>query len=999
MILTAFAAAMISLSAADAAVAEISQADGWPYGKEFREALRLKDKGMEARSSVLFGTLSENMKKADPEGYALLGDVVMRTPGYEVLMSAFLKDNPHSATVPQIIYAHALNRFDDRDYVSASEYFGRIDYKSLYGSQADEFLFKKAYSALENRDLDRSLAGFMDVERRPMTDFTAPSRYSIGYINYERKNFGKALEWFEKASNDDRFEEMSNYYIMECRFMLKDYEYVTRNGDAIYDKVADDRKPHLARIISEAWLVQGEADKAKRFYELVLVDGEAPKSRSDWFYSGSVLYAAGDYEGAIESFGNMPDRVDSLGQIANYHLAYSHILTKNKVAALDAFREAAQVEFDGKIAEDAYFNWAKLAFDINSDTSVFTDYIRKYPAKEQEDRINAYIAVAALHDRDYEGAVNAYDKIDELDDDMTLNYMKANYLRANQLIQNGSYRMAIPCLKAAAYYSDRGSRFNQLSRFWLGESYYRNDQYDSAIEVFADLYNTSALYGRPESYLMTYNIAYAHFKKGDYGSALKWFDEYLKESDVQYRKEALLRKGDCHFITRNYQDACSTYDLVLEGYFNVDDIYPYYQAAMSYGFSKKQDEKIRLLSNVMNASPDAKFYPEALFELGRSYVVREADDNAFECFRKLADSVKDSTYVAKAYIEMGSLSRNQSQYNEALGYYKTVVEQMPFSGYAEDALAAIESIYQTKNEPEEYLAYIEDIGRGGSKTEDEKEMMIFNAAEQIFLSENYQKALTALQGYLDKYPDGKNAYKADFYMAESYRSLEKYEQACDSYRKVIENGEGSFVEISMLNFSDISYRLEKWEDAFGGYSSLYAAALLENNKRSAAVGMMRSAFRAHNWSESIGNSDRVLADDGASGQLKTEASYIKAKSYLATSRRDEAYSIFGELARDASSAYGAEAAYLLILDSYDKGEFEDVETRVYALSDAGTGQVYWLAKCFIVLGDSFVEREEYEQAKATFESVRDGYTPSGTDDDVKDNVDMRLRKLEEMMEE
>ena len=36
------------------------------------------------------------------------------------------------------------------------------------------------------------------------------------------------------------------------------------------------------------------------------------------------------------------------------------------------------------------------------------------------------------------------------------------------------------------------------------------------------------------------------------------------------------------------------------------------------------------------------------------------------------------------------------------------------------------------------------------------------------------------------------------------------------------------------------------------------------------------------------------------------------------------------------------------------------------------------------------------QAKATFESVRDGYVSSGKDD-VMDNVRMRLEKLQEMM--
>ena len=73
-----------------------------------------------------------------------------------------------------------------------------------------------------------------------------------------------------------------------------------------------------------------------------------------------------------------------------------------------------------------------------------------------------------------------------------------------------------------------------------------------------------------------------------------------------------------------------------------------------------------------------------------------------------------------------------------------------------------------------------------------------------------------------------------------------------------------------------------------------------------------------------------------------------------------------------SGKYGAEAAYILIMDSYDRGEFEEVENKVYAFAEAGSGQTYWLAKSFIVLGDSFMEREDIEQAKATFESVRDG---------------------------
>lgn len=974
----------------------LSQGLDRPHATEFREALKLKDYGMYSRSRHDFAELARKTGAADPEGYAVLNDVLMNVPGYVRGMESFFERNPHSVLVPKIRYAHALNLFDAQEYRKASAEFAQLKPSLLYKGQRAEYLFKRGYSHLENEDFQAALSDFKSVESMKFSDYTAPARYAIGYINYELKDFREALNWFNESVKDGRFSEMSSFYIMECRFMLGDHKFVTTNGDRMYELVADERKPLMARIISESWLVLGNAENARKYLELNTVSGGQARSRADWFYRGSVLYAVKDYKGAVDNFVMMGERNDSIGQVASYHLGYSYIQIKNKVAALDAFKSASKLSFDEDIAEDAFFNYAKLAFDLNTDTSVFSDYLRKYSDLEKGDRIYSYIAVAALHNRDYEGAVNAYGEIDELDDDMRGNYMRANYLRANQLISNGSYRKAIPCLKVAAYYSDRSSRFNQLTRFWLAESYYRNDQYRESRDVYTDLYNTSALYGRPESYLIPYNIAYTYYKEGNYEAARKWFSSYLSEGSVKYRKDALERKADCIFIAKDYKGAAAAYDVVLKDYFNVDDIYPYYQAAVAYGLEGNPTRKIELLKNVMNAMPESEFYPEALFELGRSYAVKEDDDNAFECFRKLTDTVKDSTYIAKAYIEMGSLLRNQSQYNDALGYYKKVVEELPLSGYAEDALLAIESIYQTRNEPEEYIAYIETIGKGATKTADEKETMIFNAAEQIFLSENYQKALLSLQSYEEKYPDGQYLYKADFYMAESYKSLGKLEQACDSYRKVISGGEGSFVELSMLNFANLSYRLERWDDAFGGYTSLYNAAKLENNTYLALSGMMRSAYRGHMWDQAIHNADRLINDVRSDDAMTIEAEYVKAKSYLATSRRDEAFVILERLSKDVTNVYGAEAAYLLILDSYDKGEFDDVETKVYAFADAGSGQTYWLAKSFIVLGDSFMERDDAVQAKATFESVRDGYTPEGDGDDVVDNVNMRLRKMEEM---
>lgn len=1000
---SAFLAAL-SLNAAAAGSA--APAETVPYAAgpdrtgqrgDFRKALLLYERGMFGKAMEKFGAMADS---GDPEaeGYAVLCALKMRLPGSTGDAMDYLERYPVGVLSVQIRYACALCIFDDGDFPKAAEAFAGIKEKALYRTQRPEYLFKKAYSAYECGDYDSALAQFSVLGRMKNPDYSASSCYMAGYICYLKKMFSEAAGWFAKSSEDGRFAPMSGYYLAECHFMMDDYGYVTDKGPGLLETVPEDCRPRLNRLISESFLVMGDARKARMYYD-ANAGKTVPAGRSDYFYAGSLLYAVADYQGAIDNFSMMKDRTDSIGQVADYKLGYSYIMTRNKVSALEAFKAAAAAGYDRSISEDAYFNYAKLSFDLNNDGSVFGKYLEKYPDSGKDELIYGYMAVAALQKHDYAGAIEAYDHIDELDPVMKGNYMKANYLRASELISAGSYRSAEPCLKAAVYYSDRRSMFSQMSRYWLAESYYRDDRYDDALNVYMQLYNISALYGMDESWLIPYGIAYCHFKKEDYPEAASWFARYLEGDKVRWRKDAMLRYADCLFMQKDYTGAAAAYGKVLDAYPDTGDIYPLYQASVSYGLAGDNARKISLLENVTDASPSSFFYPEAMFELGRSYLVEGNDRKAADIYRKLVAEVKDSTYVARSLIELGMISRNRSDNEAALGYYKTVIEKMPMSGYADDALLAVESIYQSENDPQSYLDYIYKLGKSSLKTADEKEMMIFSAAEQIYLSENYQKALVSLKSYLDKYPEGAKVPQAYFYMAECYRKTGKPEQACDFYTKVMDAGDGSYSELACLNFARLSYDLQRYEDAYNAYVSLSDMAAIENNRYTAKVGMMRSAFKARDFGTAVVRADDVLADSRTGEDMKREAEYVKARSCLATSRRDEAYEIFGRLAMSPDTPEGAEAAYLMILDCYDRGDFPQVEAKVYAFSDSADGQTYWLAKSFMVLGDSFVDSGEYEQAMATFRSIRDGYSPSGDGDDILDNVRMRIRKLEEIMQQ
>ena len=323
---------------------------------EYRRALDLYGHGMYAEAVQLL----DRIPGSEAEGYAALCAIELQSPGYEKRAEAFLDRWPESPLVPQVNYRWALDLFDRGAYEQASYRFGCVAQDELMKDQVPEYAYKKGYSAFGSGDLDLARTLLERMQSLPQSDYTSPSQYSLGYVCYSQGDFREAAEWFAKSAKDPRFTQLANYYILECRFNEKDYDYVVKFGEEIFKTIPADRQSHFARLMSEAYLVLGDKEKARSYYQKNLEENKV-RNRSDYFYAGSVLYAVEDWQGAVDNFSQMPERTDSLGQIANYQLGYSYIQLHNKVAALDAFKAAAALPFNKDIQEDAYFNYAKLA--------------------------------------------------------------------------------------------------------------------------------------------------------------------------------------------------------------------------------------------------------------------------------------------------------------------------------------------------------------------------------------------------------------------------------------------------------------------------------------------------------------------------------------------------------------------------------------------------------------------------------------------------------------
>ena len=975
----AFLAAVLTLLSMPCAFAKDTKA--------YKTALDMYRHGMYERAMALF----EQQAGDDLcEDYALLCAVKLRSRNCGRRVEAMDGAHPKTMINSAVHFEYALLLFDEGEYAKAAQEFAKVSKSRLSRAELSEFLYKKGFAAEKVGDLEEAEACFQECADRE-SQYLNPSRFALGSIAYSKSDFEKAASWFELTRTDERFRVLSEFYLVDCHFMMKDYTYVVTNGERIFPDLSPESKQHMSRLLSESYLVVGDAGKAKEYLGWEnLTDG----SNSDCFRAGSVYYALGDYNNAVKYFEQMTNRTDSIGQIASYQLGHSYIKLKNKVKAMGCFKEACAKDYDDVIKEDAFFNYAKLAFDLDGNDSVFADYIAKYNTSRKGEMIYDYLAMSSLRKRDYAAAVEAYDNIDDLTDAQKVNYVKANYLRAEQLIRGGAYKDAVRYLKtASAYYFPKSDRFNQLCRYTLAETYYRTEQYDEALKIYNELYNLSALDGRQEGKLIPYGTAYAYFKKGDYAGAAKWFDTYIKSKDAYARADALLRRADCDFARKDYAGAAANYQAYISEYPSSTDIYPYYYQGVAYDLVGDKAREVESLSMVEKAVPGSRYYNEALYMLGRAYNEVGKANRAINAFEILEENTIDKEFIAKARMGKGMVLRNSSKFDEALACYKQVVEDMPDTKYANEALEALRPIYNAKGDPQGYIDYLEANNLRVGSGEADMMQLYYNTAEQVFLAGNYSGAVTSFTRFIKQYPTAKNIPTAYYYLAESYKNIGQKEKACEHYRKSLDEGlGGSYAELAMVNYAALSYSLEHFEDAYTAYSSLLAQKEMLSSKLDAQAGKMRSAYRARMYGEAVTASKAVDANADTPA-LRREALYIQAKSNLVMSQRDEAFKILKKLAAEPDTPEGGEARYLIIQSSFDAGNFTEVENQVYDFAGKAGDQSYWLAKAFIVLGDSFVERGNIEQAVVTYESIRDGYTPSEEGDDVLDTIEHKLATL------
>ncbi|MDR2584928.1 MAG: tetratricopeptide repeat protein [Prevotellaceae bacterium] len=933
------------------------------------------------------------IKKGEAAGYALLCHIALGYTDLENLLEAYIENYPYSTLISEIWFRLANHLFASELYEKALHYYNKCSFSSFDQEKRAEIAFKAGYSAFKAQELHQAELFLSQVFLQKIRRYDIPATYYLAYIRYINRDFTQAIEGFSKTTRDVRFAGVAPYYIIQSRFLLKQYQQVVSEGEELYNRSQGEEKRVLARILTESFFELNRLEDALRYLDAYQKNSKNI-SREDNYLAGMIHYAQKRYGEAIPFFEETGQVLDSLGQNAHYYLGETYIHTKDKLSALNSFRIASSLDFDPVITEDAFFNYAKLSFDLNNHIGSFNTYMERYPNTQKATEIQSYIADAYLLNKDYRSALTALSAIKNPDPVVLGKLQRASFLRGMQLVGAGSYREAEILFNQAINTSGNLLGINVLATYWKAESLFRSNRYQESIDTWNNFLSICpSNFASTERRMALYHIAYAHFQGSNWALAEQYFANYLSGGNPQtrtYYADAQNRLGDCAFMSKAYSKAIDYYALAMEKNGLLSD-YSLFQMALSQGLIFQQSKKIATLQQLINTYPSGPFAVPASFELGRTLVQTGAYSSAEAIFNTLIKRDDATQFYSKTLIELGLIWVNLKKPEKALGYYKQVLEGFPETPEAENALAGIENIYMEQNNAQGYFDYIARLGIDSRKSADEKEQMLFNAGEQLFILGSHHEALKSLRSLLQQYPNGARSTQSHFYIAESLRLTGKEEEAADEYLTVMRTATGSFAEQATLHYARISYRLEKYDEAARGYESLAEIAKLDNNLTEAEIGKSRSYFKEQLYDQTILQTEKTLKGKGLSQAVIQELTYIKGKSHLALGQREQALAIFQKLSNEVYTSMGAESAYLLIQDAYNAGNFAKAEEYIYALSDSDSPQHYWIALSFIILGDIYADQNEIVQALATYQSLLDEYKPEKPDN-IHDIVRLRIEK-------
>jgi len=959
---------------------------------DYQKALSLYENDQYLAAQSLFTQFQKTAKtdalKSDCAFYIANCAVRLNQQNADQLMEDFVENYPTSTKRNTAYVDVADYYFTNGKYAYAKKWYDKVDENSLARNEQEKYNFNNGYVAFVTKnqaDAKKYLSRVEDSQK-----YGSQAKYYIGFMAYEGDDYDQANSYFDQVSGEEKYKEKLSYYQADLNFKLGKFEEAIKLAKKQLPKSDRKEVSELNKIIGESYFNLEKYNEAIPY--LTEYNGRQGKwNNTDYYQLGYAYYKQGDFENAISEFNKIISGNNAVAQNAYYHLGESYVELDKKQEALNAFRNASQMDYNLKIQEDAWLNYAKISYEIGnpyqSVPQVLTNYLETYPNSAYKEEIETLLIDSYITSKNYQEALKLLKGKNSFENKIA--YQKVAFYRGIELYNEANYQDALEMFSNAIK-EPRDSKFTARATFWKAETNYSLTNYDDALIEFKQFKQETIASETPEIKNIDYNLAYTYFKLKNYNQATQNFNQFVKnnkEDDVRLN-DAYLRLGDACFVSSNYGEAINAYNEAIK-INKVNSDYAFFQKSISYGYEGNASKKISELESFLQAYPKSTLRDDAMYELGNSYVKAGKDVEALQMYDRLHTEYRMSTFVPKAMLRQGLVHYNKSNNVQALTKFKSVAKEFPGTPEANQAVATARLIYIDLGRVNDYAAWVRTLDYV-EITDTDLDNATYESAEKKYLDNKENDAIKQFNSYLNQFPKGLHALQAHFYLAQLYYKKDLKENAVPHYQYVSNASANEFTEESLLKGSQIYLESKSWAEAIPMLKRLEVEASFPQNVIFAQSNLMKANYQLKKYNEAVSYAEKVLSNSVLDNKIKSDAHLIIARSAIKTGDETLAKSAFSEVEKTATGEAAAEALYYNAYFKNKENAFEESNATVQRLAKDYSTYKYFSAKGLILMAKNYYQLDEAFQATYILESVIENFKEF---EDVVTEAEEELSKI------
>ncbi|MBK6951423.1 MAG: tetratricopeptide repeat protein [Crocinitomicaceae bacterium] len=923
----------------------------------------------------------------------------------ESLLLGFLAEYPESIYRMEIYFELGKHYYRKKDYKRAVSWLTQIDIYNLKDEQKGEYYFKLGYAYFQLNQLKEARNAFYEIINAD-TEYWGPALYYYSHIAYTEKSYQTALEGFLKLEKNPSFAESVPYYIAQIYYLQGKFEELIAYAPSIMDSVDTKNSIGIEQLVGDAFYQMGKYDEAVPYLESY--NRKSATTRDEDYQLGYAYFMSKDYVNAIKMFDKVAKVKDELGQVSLYHIGESYLKLDNLYYARNAFELASNMPFDATVEEDALYNYAILCYKLdynpfNDAVEAFNLYLNQYPKSNRNQDIYQYLINIYTTMKNYPAALASMDKIENKDFKIKTAYQLMAYNYAVELFQGNQLDQAIEYFKMVKKYPI-DPKLNALSMYWIGESYYRKQEFGNAITWYRKFLEEPGGFGLQQHNDAYYNIGYCYYSQQDYANAItsfRTFTQDVTEDSKARLTDAYLRIGDCYYVQKPADDnnAILFYQKAIEVGAGQAD-YAKFQTGLSLGYLKRYPEKISMMLDIINNHRGSVFIVPAIYEVAETYRITEDNSNAKRYYNQLLLDYPTHARAVDAIFQLGSIAFTSEEYAQAETHFLRIVNEHPNSSRYQESLESLRRVYTAMGKPEKYETLLNSLGVQLSQSEQDE--LLFDPALLAYEKGNYPEAITLFESYFTKVSNPSKDLEALYCLGTSYLKTGKRESCILNYKKILAKPTNMYTETAALEVSKYEYELKNYDAAIDAYKKLELSATYPQHALTAKIGLMRCYTFRKELDFAKPYAQQVLKDSLALENVRIEANYVIGKSEFELGNYDAALDYLFFVMFKSNAAIGAECHYMVAYIYHAQQDYSGSETEVRDLVKNRSSYSYWVAKALILQAKNSMAIEDYVQAEYTINSVLNNYKV--TDDgilteaqQVKDQL-MSLKTQEKSIE-